>query len=570
MTPRAIGRALVLAVVLGGCTATNAPGTSGLGSTPTTAHSTPLVSVDGGTATVAVDAVPTTLNDHTVAGATAATQAVCSLVWGQVFQVGPGTMPTLDTDVVESAEVVSVNPQTVVYQINPKATWSDGTPIGAQDFVYAWLSQDGSGKDVDGGTNSVASNAGYEDISSVVGSSDGKTVTVVFQTPYSDWASLFDDLLPAHVAEKVGWNHGFDHFDPATLVSAGPWMVSAWTAGQRMVLARNPHWWGTEPHLDQLVLQAMAGAPAVADALRAGQIQVAAPASFGPTFEAAISSAPAVESTVQLGTTMLALDFNVRDAPYDNQSVRQGIAHLIDRATLVTRLVQPTDPQAWEDNDHLFANIEPWYADDAAGHTQPDPQTGSQDLAAGGVVANAEGTWTWHGSPLVLDLAWASDDPWSAAVGPALAAQLTSRGFDVTVDPTSSANLEGSVLPAGAFNLAVVPVATGAYPTLLAAAFGSPPDLSRGAVNNWTGFDDPRIDALFTQASQQLGAAQDRQLYQQVDGALWTAMPSLPLFAEPAVMAWSASLSGLRADPGGLGPLWSVAKWAYLMPSASK
>lgn len=526
--------------------------------------------MDGGTVTVAVDAVPTTLNDHTVAGDSSTTAAVCSLVWGQVFQVGPGTVPTLDTDVVESAEVVGVNPQTVVYQINQKATWSDGTPINAQDFVYAWLSQNGSGKDADGTTDSVASSAGYEDISSVVGSNDGKTVTVAFQTPYSDWASLFDDLLPAHIAEKVGWNHGFDHFDPSALVSGGPWMVSAWSPGRQMVLVRNPHWWGTSPHLAELVLQAMPVPTDVAGAMRAGHIEVAGPTSFGPDFEASVSSSPSLESAVQLGTTALALDFNVRDAPFDNQSVRQGIAHLIDRATLVTRLVQPIDQQAWEDNDHLFANAEPWYADDAAGYEQPDPQTGAQDLAAGGVVADANGTWTWHGAPLALELTWASDDPWSASVGPALAAQLTARGFDVTVDPTSSANLDGSVLPSGAFNLAVVPVATGAYPTQLAPAFGNPADVAHGAVSNWTGFDDPRIDALFAQASQQLGAGQDKQLYQQVDGALWTAMPSLPLFAEPVVVAWSASLSGVRNDPGGLGPLWSVAKWAYLMPASHK
>jgi peptide/nickel transport system substrate-binding protein len=562
--PGAVGGALALLVVLGGCTAA-APATSGASSTG--AHGAPLVSVDGGTATVAVDAVPTTLNDHTVAGDDAATREVASLVWAQVFQVAPNMSPTLDTDVVDSAEVVNVDPQTVVYQINPKAVWSDGTPVSSQDFVYAWLSQNGSGRDVDGSPDSVASTAGYSDISSVVGSNNGKTVTVVFQNPYSDWPSLFDDLLPAHIADKVGWNHGFDRFDPATMVSAGPWMVSSWTPGRRMVLVRNPHWWGTPPRLDQLVLEADPEAGAVAAALGAGQVQVAAPSSFGPAFEASISSSPRVESIVQLGTTMLTLDFNVRAAPLDDQSVRQGIAHLIDRASLVTTLVQPTEPLAWEDNDHLFANSEPWYSDDAAGYEQPDPQTAAQDLTQAGLVADAQGTWTWHGAPLPLELVWASDDPWSAAAGPAIAAQLLARGFDVTADPTTMANLEGSVLPSGAFDLALVPLGTTPYPTQLAPAFGVSPGASNGAVQDWTGFDDPRIDGLFTQASQQLGAAQDRQLYQQIDAALWTAMPSLPLFAEPAVTAWSAKIFGVRADPGGLGPLWSVSKWAYLVPA---
>ncbi len=84
-----------------------------------------------------------------------------------------------------------------------------------------------------GRPDSVASTLGYRDIDSLTGSNGGKTVTVVFHTPFADWASLFDDLLPAHIAETVGWNHGFDHFDPAVLVSGGPWQVVSWVARLR-------------------------------------------------------------------------------------------------------------------------------------------------------------------------------------------------------------------------------------------------------------------------------------------------------------------------------------------------
>ena len=98
---------------------------------------------------------------------------VASTVWAQVFQVGPGLTPELDTNVVQSAEVVSLNPQTVVYQIAPRAVWSDGVPITAADFQYAWQSQRGGAIDVDGTPDSVASTLGYRDIVSVVGSSNG-------------------------------------------------------------------------------------------------------------------------------------------------------------------------------------------------------------------------------------------------------------------------------------------------------------------------------------------------------------------------------------------------------------
>ena len=78
-------------------------------------------------------------------------------------------------------------------------------------------------------------------------------------------------------------------------------------------------------------------------------------------------------------------------------------------------------------------------------------------------------------------------------------------------------------------------------------------------TQDWSGFDDPKVDALFSQAA--AGPRPRRapsSIYQQIDQALWTAMPTLPLFAEPTMLVWSSSLSGVGDDPGGLGPLWNV------------
>jgi ABC-type transport system substrate-binding protein len=155
-------------------------------------------------------------------------------------------------------------------------------------------------------------------------------------------------------------------------------------------------------------------------------------------------------------------------------------------------------------------------------------------------------------------------------VAPAIAAQLVGAGFDVSSEPTTSSNLFGAVLPAGAFDLALVPLPTGAYPSQLAAAFGASSVPVPPAVANWSGFDDPKLDTLFAQAGAQLAAAQDRQLYQQIDTALWAAMPALPLFAEPDILVWSTSLTHVKNDPGGLGPLWSATAWSEIAPARQK
>src|SRR4030095_10808793 len=81
--------------------------------------------------------------------------------------------------------------------------------------------------------NDVASTTGYDQIKSVKGSDNGKTVTVVFAEPFTDWKSLFYGLLPAHYMEKVagGWNTGLDK-NPEKIPVNGPFKVSAWEPGQ--------------------------------------------------------------------------------------------------------------------------------------------------------------------------------------------------------------------------------------------------------------------------------------------------------------------------------------------------
>jgi ABC-type transport system substrate-binding protein len=268
---------------------------------------------------------------------------------------------------------------------------------------------------------------------------------------------------------------------------------------------------------------------------------------------------------------MLQLEFNVRRPPLDSAAVRQGIAHAVDRAALVTSIGQPEDHSVWEDNDHLFANSEPGYNDDASGYETPDLNAAAHLLQQGGLVADAEGRWTSHGSPVDLTLVWADDDPWSEAVGPIVAAQLSAAGIGVSADPVPSSELFGAVLPGAAFDLAIVPVSPDAYPSAMDDVFSTAAALTGGGpTQDWSGFDDPKLDTLFTQAMEQLSVPQALAVYRQIDQSLWTSMPTLPLFAEPTLLVWSAAVTGVNDDPGGLGPLWNVRLWARLEAASTR
>src|ERR1700733_12398820 len=110
----------------------------------TSGAATKASSSSGGTATVALDENLSGLNINTSASSEFVLQEIMNMVWPQAFIVNNKLQPVLNTQLLESADVTSTDPQTVVYTINPKAVWSDGTPITADDFIYNWQTQSGN------------------------------------------------------------------------------------------------------------------------------------------------------------------------------------------------------------------------------------------------------------------------------------------------------------------------------------------------------------------------------------------------------------------------------------------
>lgn len=519
-----------------------------------------------------VPTVPTNLNAHTVAGDTAGGLAVGNAIWPQSYQVAPGQNVTIDNHLLDSAEVVSVSPQTVVYRINPRAVWSDGVPIRAADFIYLWHHQIGTVRPAAAGTaaatSSVASTLGYRDIASVTGSHQGTTVTVVFRTPYADWTSLFDNLVPAHVARSAGWSTAFDGSHAGPVVSGGPWQVTAWTPGKRLELSPNPRWWGRRPSLAHIVVQADGSTAQMVGDVVGGGAQAIQPASFGLGTLDAVSSVPTVRSSEAIGTTMLQLAFNTHRAPVDQAAVRQGLAHLVDRQAMVADLVRPLQPDTGVLDSFLAPNVSPAYQAGGQAYDGVDPTTALTLLGQAGITPDAQGVLRQaDGAPLHLTLTWAAGDPWSALVAPAVAADLERYGVGVTTDPLPLTSLKGALTPSGTWDMAIVPVAGVPYLSQMAPVYSTGVGTS-GDVGtpDWSGFDDPALDTLWTKASQQLAVDVARGQYAQLNTDLWSAMPALPLFAEPTVAAWSADLRGIDPDDGGAGVLWEAQNLTWHPP----
>jgi peptide/nickel transport system substrate-binding protein len=578
---------LVLGVVAAGC-----------GSSPGTTKTTvTYVGVSGGTISLGISQSPTGCNPHTILGDTPATRLLLGAVLPSPFTISPGGSPTPNPNLIVQSELVSTRPETIVYTLNPKAVWSDGTPISSADFTYAWEQQRG---DASSDPTTVATTAGYRDISSIKGSNKGKTVTVVFKTPFADWQELFANLLPAHVMEKVGWNPACDTVDPAIDLSGGPFEISS-VSGQTITLSANRHWWGVAPNSKAIVVHIAQSSTQLAQWLQSGLIQVAMPSDLTPSFLNQVTSLPGVQSEVNLSGTILQLDMASGPNTPLSPDERFAISLSVNRQALVQQQADWALSSVQVASSHMYAQGQNGYhAQSTATSTTVGPgspvtsssSTTSTVIGAGGKVnfpstpepAQADQLMTasgqertdgspWHsafGTPLVLHLVVDTGDPWATATAPQLVGQLSAAGFTVSTYDVPSASQAGAVLANGFADLALIPRTTSPFLSESLAWYTEllgPP--GQDGSQDWTGYDNSTFNQLVTTASQQLSPNVAGTDYQMADQQLWSDLVSLPLFTEPAALAYSRKIGGLTATPTSDSFLWYGQFWSVKVPEAS-
>ncbi len=530
----------------------------------------PLVPAAGGATTVDLDRPWAGFNPNTPGGAASSTPTLLTSVLPSAYVINPKLVPQVNTDLLLSVEATSTSPLTIQYVINPKAVWSDGVAVSADDFIYAWQSQRGNSIDVDGQPDKVASTLGYRDVASVKPSDDGKTVTVKFATPFTDWRVMFDHMVPAHIARRVGWNHGFDTFNPAVDLSAGPFVVQSASPEGTAVLVRNPKWWGTPAVLDRATVQIAPSQSAWTGTLASSNEGVAQPARFNLKGVGVVSSMPNTQSVLRPTLNLLDLEFNVKSTVLSRVAVRQAIAHAVDRNGLLARAFGAVDPDLVVNQDHLATAMQSTYTPSSAagGYTAPDLATTGQLLRSTGFHQDAADNWVnADGAKLTVRMAVKGGDPWISSVGSQISEQLHSAGISVITVPVSGTAVPDNAITSASYDMALVTRVSSPFQTATADWYSDGPAAGGSATSqDWSNFDDPQVDQDFSLASQALNPVTGGGIYAQIDDQLWDQMVGLPLFGEPAFVGNGVQIQNVLYNASTDGILWNLPLWTTLKP----
>ncbi len=529
-----------------------------------------LVQARGGTSTVHLGGPWDGFNPNTPAGAASSTPELLTQVLPSAYVISPKLVPEVNADLLLSVEATSTTPLTIQYVLNPKAVWSDGVPVTADDFVYAWHAQRGDGTDVDGQPDQVASTLGYRDVASVTGSHGGRTVTVVFARPFADWRILFDHMVPAHIARKVGWNDGFATFDPAVDLSAGPLLVKSVASDGTALLVRNPSWWGTPSSVASLTVSDQQDAASWIAPLASTNTAVSQPGSFTLSSLNAASALPNTQSSIHPSLVLQSLEFDVRSTVGSHVAAREAIAHAVDRSALLDSVFGDVDPDLVVNDSHLAVAWQSSYqASTAAGeYAEPDPEATARLLGSIGYTRGSDGLYEdAAGRPLVVRMAVEQGDPWITTTAAALVTQLKASGITVTSLPVDGTTGLAAAAADDAYDMALVTRVAGPFPSVTQGWYSEESSHHPADDEDWSRFDDPEVDQLFVQAPQELNPVTGAAVYAQIDDQLWDQMVALPLFGEPGLLANGVQVANVTYNPSVDGVLWNAAQWTRLQPA---
>jgi 4-phytase/acid phosphatase/peptide/nickel transport system substrate-binding protein len=118
-------------------------------------------------------------------------------------------------------------------------------------------------------------------------------------------------------------------------VGTGPYILKSWTAGDRMVLEKNPNYWNKgHPHLDRIVLKPLPDAQSRFASLQSGEVDLIWDDEFDADniLKAEKDSKLTVEIYKGSGASVAA--FNTKVPPFDDVRVRQALVMALDRNKL--------------------------------------------------------------------------------------------------------------------------------------------------------------------------------------------------------------------------------------------
>ena len=610
---RAYGAMALLAgaaVALSGCSSGGSSGGSGAANNNTInadpqalALSTPYIRPkvpDMGPVAVAVDEVFTNYNNNLNTTNNISNVYIDNLVQPGAFftnDVNNVTKVQLDGDLMSSVKVLSNNPQTIQYNIQQKAVWSDGKPVDCADFYLQWLAGAADTGDVANAFQNVLT--GLDHIKSMQCSNNNKTVTATFSAPWADWQGLFGGLVPAHVLTNAlnmkeddltklddanpsdkatllkvaDWysggpnsDHGFAGINLAADLSAGPYMIQSADGKTDTVLVRNPKWWGNPAGPSKIDVRANPDDQSAYQQLQNKEVQVDGLQPNAQVAQEVKASGGQYHLITGIGVTYEHLDMQAANPVFQKYpELRKAFSDCVNRQDVINKVVADVDPDIKPLGMVLFLPNEKSYVNHYANTGIGDEAAAKKVLTDAGWTMGPNGFLQKNGQTATITIGHKPVDRRAATVQ-AIQAQCKQAGIQIQDFTSDSFNAKD--LPAGNYQVALFAWTGSPFKAGLDAIYQTKKGSQGGS--NFQNYSDPKVDALFNQADGELNFAKRSQELVQADQYIAQDGFTLPLFTLPEFAVTDGSIKSkaqdgstvdLQDNEASSGVLWDANAW---------
>ncbi|MES1170903.1 MAG: ABC transporter family substrate-binding protein [Actinomycetota bacterium] len=556
-------------------------------------------------------------NTNTTTGNATANTNVTYLTQ-QSFNYYDDEFALVKNDKFGTYEKVSDDPLTIKYTVNEGVTWSDGVAVDAADLLLNWVALSGAmnegepAYDEETGVlipgenvyfDSVAIGTGIEQVTQTPEvSEDGRSITLVYDTPQVDWDLLFTSAgVPAHVVAKHAlniddpaeaktavldaiknkdaaklkpladfWSVGFDAVELPTgdkadiTIGNGAYTVTDFKKDEYITLkARAEGYTGGElPSVETVTVRFIPDAMASVTALQNGEVSVTQPQATTDVLDAA-KKIDGVEIQQRAEWTYEHVDlvFN-SGGPFDPATyggdeakaklVRQAFLTALNTGEVVEKLILPLDPEAKPLGSQLFLPGAKSY--EASAEANGSAAFGTGDAAAAKALLEQAGVT----EPVDVRFLYGKSNTRRAQQYALYAEQVKAAGFNLIDGGDDN---WGALLGSGTYDASLF-----AWQSTSTGVTSSRATFDSEGGNNFTGYSNTDSDALWAELSSTFDADRQQEILKTIDKSLYDDAYGLTVFAFPQITAYDGDLEGIKSS--GLAPTFFWNYWQWKAPVA--
>ena len=408
---------------------------------------------------------------------------------------------------------------TWIFYLRDDARFHDGTPVTAHDVVYTF-------ETIRDPSFGAPLRSLYAQIAETE-ATDEHTVTFTLSAAYAPLLSYLELGIVPRGGEAI--------------TGSGPYRLSLWDRGAKIVLVAHDDYWGGAPSIPRIELLVVPDNTARAEAFEAGDLDLIQ-SPLAPHDIRRLSEDPRFESFTSMGPAITYLNFNTARAPLEDPALRRALSMLVDQETILTAIYEGTDrrassillPSSWS-----FSSDVRQPPHDAEAAAELLDELGWRDR-------DGDGFRERDGEPLALELGTHSEDLNRVQTVELLQNTFQKHGIDATIRisdwPSFSMRRD-----AGDYDVILL-----GWTQLVDPDRVSFDQLHSGGGLNWGQYSNRRLDALLESGRTEDDRTKRAEIYRTAAEIVADELPYYVLSYQGYHLFTTARLRDYEADPRGM------------------